>query len=461
MPSKKIKRMERLARRRKRRIILSSTIAAILVAIFLAIYLRSPFNFVTNGNTNYPRFTGFPLTLINGTTINTASLIGHPIVLWFVTTWCSSCAESQQLLAEEYYSTLHSKGIIILEVENYGDLGEAGPSLLQFAQTYGGLNKPGWLIGTAPLWVTQKFNPKEYLDIFYLVNQNGEIIGENVGLGAYLSSIVQYFEAGTTSVTSISSYVDEKIPQSFYSMLVQASKPYNAPSSYVYNVFKPLNTPSLSLGSKPIIVYIGAEYCPYCAAVRWPLVLALLRFGNFSGLEYMLSSSTDYYPNTPTSTFVNSSYTSPYIVFESFEFEDRNYQPLQSVPANYSAIWQSVAQGSIPFVDFGGKLALIGAPFSPALLSGYNWSEIVAQVEQNTTLGATIEAAANAITRAICSVDGGKPSTVCGFVSSEQAFVFLVNTIPSNTLFTLHTFQGVKTLKASEVNKQKCPNLLL
>jgi thiol-disulfide isomerase/thioredoxin len=186
MPSKKIKRMERLARRRKRRIILSSTIAAILVAIFLAIYLRSPFNFVTNGNTNYPRFTGFPLTLINGTTINTASLIGHPIVLWFVTTWCSSCAESQQLLAEEYYSTLHSKGIIIVEVENYGDLGEAGPSLLQFAQTYGGLNKPGWLIGTAPLWVTQKFNPKEYLDIFYLVNQNGEIIGENVGLGAYL-----------------------------------------------------------------------------------------------------------------------------------------------------------------------------------------------------------------------------------------------------------------------------------
>ncbi len=261
----------------------------------------------------------------------------------------------------------------------------------------------------------------------------------------------------------LTSYIGEKISPSLYSSLVSLStQGYGyVNTTLVQKEITPYGNSTWLDNGKPIIVYIGGEYCPYCAAVRWPLVLALLRFGNFSGLEYMLSSSTDYYPNTPTFTFVNSSYTSPYIVFESFEFEDRNYQPLQSVPANYSAIWQSVAQGSIPFVDFGGKLALIGAPFSPALLSGYNWSEIVAQVEQNTTLGATIEAAANAITRAICSVDGGKPSTVCGFVSSEQAFVFLVNTIPSNTLFTLHTFQGVKTLKASEVNKQKCPNLLL
>jgi hypothetical protein len=32
------------------------------------------------------------------------------------------------------------------------------------------------------------------------------------------------------------------------------------------------------------MLYIGAEYCPYCAAERWPLVMALSKFGTFSNL---------------------------------------------------------------------------------------------------------------------------------------------------------------------------------
>ena len=36
---------------------------------------------------------------------------------------------------------------------------------------------------------------------------------------------------------------------------------------------------------KPELLYIGAEYCPYCAASRWPLIIALSRFGTFKGLR--------------------------------------------------------------------------------------------------------------------------------------------------------------------------------
>lgn len=167
------------------------------------------------------------------------------------------------------------------------------------------------------------------------------------------------------------------------------------------------------MNNKPIILYIGAEFCPYCAAARWPLIIALLRFGNFSGLEYMLSSSTDVYPNTPTFSFLQAKYTSAYIVFQAYEFENRYYQPLQTVPANYSAIWQAVTQQGIPFVDFAGKEALVGASYSPSIVDFYNWSQVVTQIEHNTTIGATIEASANAITYAICSVDGGQPASVC------------------------------------------------
>ena len=48
---------------------------------------------------------------------------------------------------------------------------------------------------------------------------------------------------------------------------------------------------------KPEILYIGAEYCPYCATERWPLAVALSRFGTFTGLRGIHSSATDVYPS--------------------------------------------------------------------------------------------------------------------------------------------------------------------
>jgi hypothetical protein len=62
----------------------------------------------------------------------------------------------------------------------------------------------------------------------------------------------------------------------------------------------------LTSGGKPEILYVGAEYCPYCATERWPLAVALSRFGTFSGLHGIHSSSTDVYPSQPTLTFYGS-----------------------------------------------------------------------------------------------------------------------------------------------------------
>ncbi len=33
---------------------------------------------------------------------------------------------------------------------------------------------------------------------------------------------------------------------------------------------------------KPEVLFVGAEFCPFCAAERWPLIVALSRFGHFS-----------------------------------------------------------------------------------------------------------------------------------------------------------------------------------
>jgi thiol-disulfide isomerase/thioredoxin len=421
MPKRtKRKLEERLQRKRRKRnrAIVGALVAAATIIALVSIYVHfSQISLSGVANSDSPAFTNFQVTLVNGTSLSLSELRGHPFILWFVTTWCSSCIESQQLLASQYYSALRAHGIIIVEVENYNDFGEQGPTLTQFAHQYGGLDQPGWLIGSAPEWVTQKYNPSEYLDIFYLVNADQRIVGENQGLGAYLGSILQDFSATPQSTlqsqSNLTSYIGVEVPQAVYSNLVSASKPYYAPSVDTYNVLSPYSGSPWYINGKPLIVYVGAEYCPYCAAARWPLIVALLRFGNFTGLQYMLSSSTDVYANTPTFTFVNASYSSPYLVFESYEYENRVYQQLQSVPTNYSQVWNQVANGGIPFVDFANKVVMSGAPYDPALLDEYNWTQIIEYIHSNTSVGTQIEASANMITSAICSVDGGRPVSVC------------------------------------------------
>ena len=78
---------------------------------------------------------------------------------------------------------------------------------------------------------------------------------------------------------------------------------------------------ALTANGKPEVLYIGAEYCPYCAAERWAMIVALSRFGTFSGLATVHSAAAngageaEPYPNTPTWTFVNAKYTSQYLTF--------------------------------------------------------------------------------------------------------------------------------------------------
>ena len=43
----------------------------------------------------------------------------------------------------------------------------------------------------------------------------------------------------------------------------------------------------LTADGKPLVLYVGAEYCPYCAAERCAMVQALSRFGTFSNLTFV------------------------------------------------------------------------------------------------------------------------------------------------------------------------------
>jgi Domain of unknown function (DUF929) len=185
---------------------------------------------------------------------------------------------------------------------------------------------------------------------------------------------------------------------------------------------KPSGLP-LTSGGKPQVVYVGAEYCPFCAAERWALAVALSRFGTFSGLRLIHSSSTDVDPNTPTLSFYKATYTSQFVRFSPTEAQTVDRAPLQPVTsldksliAKYDAPPYVPAgyNGSFPFVDFGSKYVITGASYDPGLLAGLSWGQIAGDLADPTNpVGRAIDATANRITAAICAMTGNKPGDVC------------------------------------------------
>jgi hypothetical protein len=177
---------------------------------------------------------------------------------------------------------------------------------------------------------------------------------------------------------------------------------------------KAISDSPLTSGGKPEVLFMGAEYCPYCAAERWALIVALSRFGTFSGLATATSSNSDVYPNTPTWTFRHAALESQYLAFVSVEEADNQGNALQQPTADETALGSKYGGDSIPFVDFGNRIYLEGATYFPADLQGLTWAEIAHDLQDPSTSQAKeILGSANILTAAICRATGDQPAAVC------------------------------------------------
>jgi hypothetical protein len=194
--------------------------------------------------------------------------------------------------------------------------------------------------------------------------------------------------------------------------------------------------PALTDGGKPLILYVGAEYCPFCAAQRWPVVIALSRFGTFTNLSLTTSAADDTYPNTPTLSFHGATYTSQYIAFQGVETttnvkKNGQYEPLDKLTDAQAQVIQKYnaapyvpqeSAGSIPFMDFANKAVLAGATYSPELLEGHTHEQVLAAIKDpNSQLGQAVNGNANALTALICRMTGAQPAEVCNS-SAVKAF---------------------------------------
>jgi len=179
----------------------------------------------------------------------------------------------------------------------------------------------------------------------------------------------------------------------------------------------------LTAGGKPELLFIGGEFCPICAAQRWPLIVALSKFGTFSGVKYMHSAVDD--GNYPTFTFYKSTYSSPYLTFVSREVEDRNSQPLENPTSAENALWEKYTSKSaptFPFIDYGGKVVATSASFDGSVLGTQTQAQIAAQLnDPSKPVSKAIDGSANLVTAAVCTMTGNKPASICLTPSITQA----------------------------------------
>jgi uncharacterized protein DUF929 len=198
----------------------------------------------------------------------------------------------------------------------------------------------------------------------------------------------------------------------------------------------PITGPPLTSGGRPEMLYVGAEYCPYCAAERWAMIVALSRFGTFSGLATTHSAAkngagnAEPFPNTPTWTFAHASYTSKFLAFTPVEeltnipdTKTGGYTPLQTptsaeqaLVSKYDAPPNVPAQdaGAIPFVDFGNKFLTVGASYDPGVLRGLTWNQIANDLRDPASpVAKGVLGTANYMTAAICGLTSDQPAAVC------------------------------------------------
>ncbi len=211
----------------------------------------------------------------------------------------------------------------------------------------------------------------------------------------------------------------EKLPASLFDQ-APAPTPEQAPA-------KLQGGTALTQDGKPKVLYVGAEYCPFCAMERWALIGALSRFGTFTGVTETTSSSDDVHPNTPTFSFKDAKYTSDVVAFEAVETQDRNKQPLQTLDGENLALFQKFNPGGgIPWITYGGTHATDGATVDANAFEGKTYDQIIAGIQDPTSdIGKTVTPAINMITAQICDQTKGKPANVCTSQGVAAASVLL------------------------------------
>jgi hypothetical protein len=168
-------------------------------------------------------------------------------------------------------------------------------------------------------------------------------------------------------------------------------------------------------GSKSLVFFMGAGFCPFCAAERWAIIHALANFGKWDGLVESTSAGRDEkYLNVPTVSFARAKYTSDYVEFIGRETADRNFEPLQELDEkDYEILDIFNPDQIIPFLLIDGQFMQVGSGFSPQILEGMDHTKVEAELENPASaVGKAVRAEIDNIAALTCKSISGR-AAIC------------------------------------------------
>ncbi|GHO52324.1 DUF929 family protein [Ktedonobacter robiniae] len=187
-------------------------------------------------------------------------------------------------------------------------------------------------------------------------------------------------------------------------------------------LFKPLpSNADIPKGpnGRPQVLYIGADWCPYCAAQRWAIIASLSRFGTFGKLDTIASAEQ----NIVTFSFHGAKYTSQYIDFVPVETEDNTGKALDTPTTEQRKLVDTYdappyvganEKGSIPFLLVDKVAISSGSFYPPQQLLNLSYQDVANDLKDpNSDVSKGIIGAANYLTTAICRATNNQPANVC------------------------------------------------
>jgi thiol-disulfide isomerase/thioredoxin len=175
------------------------------------------------------------------------------------------------------------------------------------------------------------------------------------------------------------------------------------------------NEPMKRTSGKSLVFFMGAGFCPFCAAERWTIVNALSNFGKWEGLIETTSADHDEkYLNIPTISFADAKFESDYIEFVGRETADRNFEPLQELGEKDFEILDTFNPDQIiPFLLIDGQFMQVGSGYSPKFLEGMDHAKVKVELANAVSpVGKAIKTEIDIITALVCKSISGN-ANVC------------------------------------------------
>ncbi len=130
-------------------------------------------------------------TTLAGEQLKLSEYRGERVMFWFIATWCPSCIAGATMLSNNNDKL---SNLTIISLENYDNAGFPGPTMDEFVEENAPdmLTASNWVWGRVPEDTAKVYNPKNFADIYFLIDEEGIVQEIDGAPAATIGKIINF-----------------------------------------------------------------------------------------------------------------------------------------------------------------------------------------------------------------------------------------------------------------------------